>query len=137
MRPSSAILASVLAAFAFTSAPQIAAADPPGGCPPGLAKKGRCEQFPGYDRDDDYRDRRRVEDELDRAYEEGYREGRRDAVFDIGDRLDRDRYRILDRSLYRDRYGRPLDDRYHYAEADGRRLLIEAATGMIVNMLTR
>ena len=135
MKASTAILAGALAGFAFTSAPDPAAADPKH-CPPGHAMKGECKMGRGFDRDD-YRDRRGVEEELDRAYREGYREGRRDAAFDIGEQLARDRYRVLDRDLYYDRYGQRLDDRYYYAEADGRRLLIEAATGMIVDLLTR
>ena len=138
MKPTKAILAGAVAAFAFAfaSAPEIAAADPPRGCPPGLEKQGRCEQYPGYrgfDRDRDVR----IDRELDRAYEQGYREGRRDAELRVGQRLPRDAYRVLDRDLYYDQYGRPLDDRYLYAESMGERLLIDTITGAIVNMLSR
>ena len=107
MKSSSFVLAGVAAGLAITSMPQAVSADPPH-CPPGLYKQGKCEQFPHFD-----------------------------GGFRIGDRLSRDRYRILDRDLYYDRYGRRLDDRYYYAEANGERLLIEAATGAIIDLLLR
>lgn len=155
MRQRIGLVASVIAGLAFVSAPEFAAADP-SHCPPGQAMKGKCRLGEGsakfqkdrdyrrydrrdYDRrdyDDDYRTRLEIEDALDDAYEEGFRDGRR-AEYEIGQRLDRDLYRVLDRDLYYDRYGRRLDDRYYYAEADGERLLVEAATGMIIDILTR
>lgn len=134
MKSTSIIMAGLVAGFAFTSAPEVAKAEPPG-CPPGLAKQGRCgEHFSRHDRAGS-RDGLRRQNNLGDAYEEGYR----DALDDlrIGTRLPRDRYRVLDRDLYYDRYGRRLDDRYYYAEADGERLLIEAATGAIVDLLLR
>ena len=131
MKSRSFVIAGLAAGLAMVSMPETVSADPPN-CPPGLAKKDRCGQFPHYDRSFD-RDRD-FEDALDDAYEEGFRDGR---DFRIGDRLSRDRYRILDRDTYYDRYGRRLDDRYYYAEADGERLLIEAATGAIVDLLLR
>lgn len=113
----------------------LSAAAEPKHCPPGHAKKGWCEPGVRYDRDrrrdDDFRSRLEIEDALDEAYEEGFRDGQ--AL--IGRRLDRSRYRVLDRDLYHDRYGRRLDDDIYYAEADGRRLLIEAATGLILDVL--
>ena len=139
MKARSMILSGIVASFALTSIPQPAEAQP--GCPPGLKMQGRCaEHFSKKSRDGyrgDYRDSLRFQDELDDAYDEGYRDALEDAGLRVGDRLSRDRYRILDRDLYRDRYGRRLDDRYYYAEANGERLLIEAATGAIVDLLLR
>lgn len=124
MKNMSIIMAGLAAGLAFASTPQTAAAQP-AHCPPGHAMKGWCDTGDGSAR---FRDR-------NDAYEEGYR----DALDDlrVGTRLPRDRYRILSRDSYYDRYGRRLDDRYYYAEADGERLLIEAATGAIVDMLLR
>lgn len=140
MKISSLVLAGLAAGLATVSMPETASADPPF-CPPGHAMQGRClpgqgSQFfgRGFDRDFDRRSGLRLEREVDRVFEEGFRAGQ---DLSIGDRLSRDRFRVLDRDLYHDRYGRPLDDRYYYAEADGRRLLIEAATGAIVDMLLR
>lgn len=141
MNAGKALIASALAAFSLAAIPNLAAAD--GACPPGLHKKGWCDKFPHngsshqtrrHDADGDRSFER--EDKLDDAYEEGYRDGRTDALR-VGARLNRDRYRILDRDLYYDRYGRPLNDSYYYAEADGRQLLIESATGVILDILSR
>lgn len=147
MKTRTGLLASVVAGLAFVSAPNLASAEPKH-CPPGHAMKGDCRLGSGSakfdnrgkdrdrDRDFDRRSRLNIEDNLDDAYEEGFRDGRR-ASFEIGQRIDRDRYRVLDRDGYYDRYGRQLDDRYYYAEADGERLLIEAATGAILDILSR
>lgn len=140
-RSSAAILAATVA-FGLTGLDTTADAGPKH-CPPGHAKKGWCEPGVRYDRDrrrdrdfDEFRTRRDVQDALDDAYDAGYREGRRDG-FRVGQHLDRPRYRVLDRDLYLDRYGRRLDDGYYYAEADGRQLLIDAATGVILDILSR
>lgn len=146
------VVACALGALVFVGMPDLASAGQQG-CPPGLAKKGWCEKYPHYsgshwtrrdDADGNYRyrrddDRERAllrQDRLDDIYEEGYRDGRRDALR-IGERLNSDRYRVLDRSLYYDRYGRRLDDGYYYAEADGQRLLVDIATGAIIDLLSR
>lgn len=145
MKARTGIFASAAAAALLVAAPQSAPAEPKH-CPPGHAMKGECRLGSGSakfdrrdrerDRDYDYRTRLDYEDALDDAYEEGFRDGR-EASFRVGDRLSRDRYRILDRDIYYDRYGRRLDDRYYYAEADGQRLLIEATTGAILDLLAR
>lgn len=144
MKSRSMVLASVIAGVAFVSMPDPAVAQPKG-CPPGLKMQGRCGEV--FDRNVNRggdrahrrdRDRERLDLRgLDRAYEEGYRDALEDSGFRVGDVLARDRYRVLDRGHYYDRYGRRLDDGYYYAEADGERLLIEAATGAIIDLLTR
>ena len=124
MKTMNIVMAGLVAGFGFgfASAPGPADAGPKD-CPPGLDKQGRCVEH--------------LSRQLNKGG--GYQEGYRDALEDlrVGTRLSRDRYRVLDRDLYYDRYGRRLDDRYYYAEADGERFLIEAATGAIVDMLLR
>jgi Ni/Co efflux regulator RcnB len=95
-------------------------------CPPGQAKKGNCERW--------YDDRYYRSD--DRAYEEGYRDGRRDARWEIGRRLpDNIRYVVI-RDY--DRYHlRPPPRGHYYAEVDGRILLIQAATQLVLEALIR
>ncbi len=146
MKSRSMVLASVIAGVAFVSMPDPAVAQPKG-CPPGLQKQGRCGEH--YSRQMNKGDRVHRRDDgrvyrenlnfrgLDKAYEDGYRDALEDAGYRVGDVLARDRYNVLDRGLYHDRYGRRLDDGYHYAEADGERFLIEAATGAIIDLLTR
>ncbi|HUF56129.1 MAG TPA: hypothetical protein VMM55_06160 [Thermohalobaculum sp.] len=138
MKSRKMLVASLIAGISFILMPEAASAEPKH-CPPGHAMKGECRLGSGSakfrgDRDD-HRGSLRLQDGLDDAYDEGYR----DALDDlrVGQRLPRDRYRILDRSLYQDRYGRSLDDGYYYAEANGEQLLIEAATGAIVDLLLR
>lgn len=116
-----------------------ASADPKH-CPPGHAKKGWCTPGGHYrgDRRSERRwerrerreDRRRQRD----AYEQGYEDGLRDG-WRRGEYIPRDRYRILDDW---DDYGwrRPGPDEY-YVIVDGRYYLIEAATGLILDLLTR
>ena len=123
MKGTTFIMAGMVAGFAFAAMPQAAEAQPDH-CPPGHAMKGWCSTGSGSAR---FRERD--------AYEEGYRDALEDLR--VGNVLSRDRYRVLDRDLYYDRYGRRLDDRYYYAEADGERFLIEAATGAIIDLLTR
>lgn len=108
-------------------------ADPPH-CPPGHAKKGWCTPgqpgVTGHVR----RDHDRWDADDTRAYDRGYRDGLRDALT-VGDRLPRDRYRIV--SDY-DRFGwpDPTDGRI-YVEADDSYYLINLATGLILDVLTR
>lgn len=100
----------------------------PGFCPPGQAKKGNCGWY-----DDKYWRDYRAED---RAYEQGYREGRRDAHWEIGRPLPRDTRYVVIRDY--DRYHLRAPPRGHYyAEVDGRVLLIAAATSIIVDALVR
>lgn len=91
-------------------------------CPPGQAKKGNCSLW--YD------------DGYWRDYEEGYRDGQRDASWEIGHRLPRDvRYDVI-RDY--DRYHlRPPPRGHYYVEVDGRILLIQAATQLILEALIR
>lgn len=107
-------------------------ADPPHGCPPGLARQGRCdEHFERHrDRDDDWRDDRRDEAE---AYREGYEDGQRDA-WRAGDRLYGD-YNVI-RSYEYDRYGlQPPPDGYYYAKVDEDVMLVSAATQIIRELI--
>jgi Ni/Co efflux regulator RcnB len=99
-------------------------ADPPH-CPPGQAKKGNCVSW--------YDDRYWRED---RAYDQGYRDGRRDARWEIGRPLPRgvDYIVIRDYSRY---HLRPPPPGHYYAEVDGRVLLIAAATSIVLDALTR
>jgi Ni/Co efflux regulator RcnB len=95
-------------------------------CPPGQAKKGNCQLW--YD-DRYYRS-------TDRAYEEGYRDGRRDARWEIGHRLPNDVRYVVIRDY--DRYHlRPPPRGHYYAEVDGRILLIQAATQLVLEALIR
>jgi Ni/Co efflux regulator RcnB len=95
-------------------------------CPPGQAKKGNCERW--------YDDRYYSSD--DRAYEEGYRDGRRDARWEIGRRLPDDVRYVVIRDY--DRYHlRPPPRGHYYAEVDGRILLIQAATQLVLEALIR
>ena len=117
----------VAAAFVFTAAPAMA---DPKHCPPGHAKKGWCS--PGYDRSD-YRDRDRWDDRRDeqRAYRDGYEEGRRDAL----------RYNGRDYYDYRmindyERYGLSAPRAgYGYAEIDGDIVMVQLATQLITQFL--
>lgn len=93
-------------------------------CPPGYAKKGWCGDR--HDRGD-RRDERR-------AYEQGYRDGQRDA-WHVGDRIDRSRYDYIDD--YNRRGWRDPGDGYRYVVVDGEYFLIATATGLIVEALTR
>jgi len=99
-------------------------ADPPR-CPPGQAKKGNCGGW--------YDDRYWRED---RAYDQGYRDGRRAADWEIGRPLPRDTHYVVIRDYDRYHLRRPPAGHY-YAEVDGRILLIAAATSIIVDALIR
>lgn len=140
----SAIIASVVAGLAFVSAPDFAFAEPKH-CPPGHAMKGWCKQGQGAfhfrDRDRDYdrdsRSRLGFQDDLDDAYDEGFRDGLREGRYQVGQRLPGGLYDILPPERYYQDYGRRLDDRYYYADIDGERYLIEAVTGEIVRALLR
>lgn len=124
-----------IAAAAFVAAaiiPAAAAADPRH-CPPGHAKQGRCF--------DDFRERDRIffdgryYDDLEDAYEAGYRDGSRDAYWRAGQRLPGDVDVIVIRDY--DRYGlQPPRPGYYYGQVNGELLLIEAATRMIAQALT-
>lgn len=121
MKPLKILVLSVLASGYCTSA---AIAQPH--CPPGQAKKGNCERW--YD-DKYYRSD-------DRAYEEGYRDGRRDERWEIGRRLPDDVRYVVVRDY--DRYHLSAPPRGHYyAEVDGRILLIQAATQLVLEALIR
>lgn len=87
-------------------------------CPPGHAMKGWCKQS--------------VRALSHASYEQGYRDGLRDA-WRIGERLPRDRYIILPDY---DRYGwpRPRDGQV-YVRMDERVYLIALATGLILDVL--
>jgi Ni/Co efflux regulator RcnB len=102
-----------------TGAP--AAADPPH-CPPGHARQGVCE--PGEP------SRHREA----QAYEQGYRDGQRDA-WQVGDRFGRTDYVVIREP---DRYGlrRPPQGHY-YVRVDEEVLLIEAATQLVADLVDR
>ena len=118
----------VAAAFIASVGAGAAFADPPH-CPPGQAKKGNCVLW--YD-DGYWRDYRSE----DRAYEQGYRDGRRDARWEIGHALPRDIDYIVIRDY--DRYHlRPPPRGHYYVEVDGRILIIQAATQIVLDALTR
>ena len=118
----------VAAAFAASIGAGAAFADPPH-CPPGQAKKGNCVLW--YD-DGYWRDHRAE----DRAYEQGYRDGRREARWAIGRALPRDIDYIVVRDY--DRYHlRPPPRGHYYVEVDGRILIIQAATQIVLDALTR
>lgn len=107
-------------------------ADPPH-CPPGQAKKGNCVLWydDGYWRD--YRDEQRAYDE---GFRDGRREGRQEARWEIGRALPRDVDYVVIRDY--DRYHlRPPPRGHYYAEVDGRVLLIQAATQMVLDALAR
>lgn len=126
--------ATVLGASLMAAGP---AFSDPKGCPPGLAKKGWCSdrhdardwrRDRDWDRDFSRRDR------LDDAYEQGYRDAVRDS-WRIGDRMPRDRYRVVPDFT---QFGWPdprAGSRYVYA--DDRYYLIEQATGLVLDILTR
>ena len=125
--------AAAATAFMFTAAP--ANADPKH-CPPGHAKKGWCsphhdryDKRDRHDRYDRYEDRR---DEA-RAYRDGYREGRRDAIRYNG-RTYTD-YRVIDDY---GRYGlnRPPNG-YYYAEVDGDIMMVQLATQLVTQLFSR
>ena len=113
------------AAFIATAAPAFA---DPQHCPPGHAKKGWCT--PGVDR---AHDRDRYDDRRDeqRAYNEGYEAGQRDAI----------RYNGRSYSDYRvirdyDRYGLSAPrDGYYYAEVDGDVVMVQLATQLVTQLL--
>lgn len=130
--------ATVLGASLMAAGP---AFSDPKGCPPGLAKKGWCSDRHDArdwrrddDRDDDWSRRDRLEDARERAYEEGYRDAMEDA-WRVGDRLPRDRYRAVP-DYYEYGWPDPRDGR-SYVYADDRYYLIEQATGLVLDVLTR
>lgn len=117
------LTAAVLLAVCYGTG--VALADPPR-CPPGQAKKGNCVLW--YD-DNYWR-------HDDRGYEEGYRDGLRDAHWEIGHRLPRETHYVVVRDY--DRYHlRPPPRGHYYAEVDGRILLVEAATQLVLEALSR
>ena len=97
-----------------------ALADPPH-CPPGHARQGLC--------DANARDSRH---DAAHVYEQGYRDGRRDA-FRVGERFERDEYLVI-----RD-YARydltPPPHGYYYVVVDDDVLMIEAATRLIAELI--
>ncbi|TRO97193.1 hypothetical protein FKB34_00900 [Glycocaulis profundi] len=116
----------VLLAAPMPVATAAAAAQPPH-CPPGHAMKGWCS--PGQ-----ARDARHSRDDR-RSYERGYRDGQRDA-WRAGQRLPRDvNYRVI-RDYERHGYGPPPRGHAYY-EVDGEVLLIQTATQLIVEALSR
>ena len=118
----------VAAAFVASVGAGAAFADPPH-CPPGQAKKGNCVLW--YD-DGYWRDYRSD----DRAYEQGYRDGRRDARWEIGRALPRGVDYVVIRDY--DRYHlRPPPRGHYYVEVDGRILIIQAATQIVLDALIR
>ena len=93
-----------------------AAAEPPH-CPPGHAKKGWCD----HDRD-------RAARSEQRAYEEGYHDGQRDAIR-YGDRSYNEYQVIRDY----DRYGlRAPRDGYYYAELDSGEIVMVAIASQLI-----
>ena len=118
----------VAAAFVASIGAGAAFADPPH-CPPGQAKKGNCVLW--YD-DGYWRDYRSD----DRVYEQGYRDGRRDARWEIGRALPRGVDYVVIRDY--DRYRlRPPPRGHYYVEVDGRILIIQAATQIVLDALIR
>ncbi len=114
------------AAFAVAAGAP-AFADPPH-CPPGHAKKGWCG--PGW-KADGYDQWRQRSDEQ-RAYNEGYEDGRRDAIRYDGRYYDD--YRVI-----RDygRYGlNPPPSGHYYAEVDGDIMMVQLATQLVTELLT-
>ncbi|MAC39201.1 MAG: excinuclease ABC subunit A [Maricaulis sp.] len=97
-------------------------ADPPH-CPPGLERQGRCG--PG----DHHRHDRRDEA---RAYEQGYRDGQRDA-WRIGDRFEREEYVVV-REYSRYQLSPPPHGHY-YVRVDDEVLLIDAATRIVADLV--
>lgn len=98
-----------------------------GGCPPGLAKQGRCGEK-GYD---DHRRDGRHDDRYDRR--DDYRHETRHE-WRRGERID-DRTHVVVIEHWRDR-GLPQPPRGHrYVQVDGEILLIAAATNLIVDVL--
>lgn len=98
-------------------------------CPPGQAKKGNCDLW--YD-DGYWREAR----EQDRAYAEGYRDGRSDARWEIGRALPRETRYVVIRD-YERYHLRPPPRGHYYAEVDGRVLMIQAATQLVLEALVR
>lgn len=150
MRRTGMLAAAVLGASLIAAGPALA---DPKHCPPGHAKKGWCDGrgVPGWvrDRDDDrWEDRReRWEDRWDdrrdrwedrraeeRAYEQGYRDAMRHA-YRVGQRLPSDRYRVVP-DYYE--YGWPAPGQGRgYVVADQQHYLINLATGLILDVLSR
>ena len=127
--------AAVIGAVMALSTPALA--DPPH-CPPGHAKKGWCDRGSKYrgdhrsDRRWERRDRRERREDRRDAYEQGYEDGLRDG-WHRGDRIPRTRYRVIDD--WDDRgWRRPGADEY-YVVVDGRYYLIQAATGLVLDLL--
>jgi Ni/Co efflux regulator RcnB len=122
----------VAAAFVASIGAGTAFADPPD-CPPGQAKKGNCVLWydDGYWRD--YRDEQRAYDE---GFRDGRREGRAEVRWEIGRALPRDVDYVVVRDY--DRYHlRPPPRGHYYAEVDGRILLIQATTQLVLDALSR
>ena len=141
MRTVGMIAAAVMGATLLAAGP---AFSDPKGCPPGLEKKGWCDDRGWSSRDRDWDDRRewrrdrrdrrdRWEDAQERAYEEGFRDGVRRA-YNVGDRLPRD-FRVVPDF---DRFGWPVPgDGRGYVQYDERTYLVNLATGLILDILSR
>jgi len=100
-----------------------ALAEPPH-CPPGHERQGRCVSGEGHD----------ARDTAARAYEEGYRDGQRDA-WHVGDRFDREEYVVI--RDYGQRGLNPPPHGHYYVQVDNEVLMIEAATRLVAGLVDR
>jgi len=100
-----------------------ALADPPH-CPPGHERQGRCVSG----------DRHDARDTAARAYEQGYRDGQRDA-WRVGDRFDREEYVVI--RDYGPRGLTPPPHGHYYVQVDEQVLMVEAATRLVTELVNR
>lgn len=105
----------------FVAAP--AWAEPPH-CPPGQERQGRCVSGERHD----------ARDTAARAYEQGYRDGQRDA-WHVGDRFDREDYVVI--RDYSQRGLTPPPHGHYYVQVDEQLLMIEAATRLVTELVNR
>ena len=146
MRLAATVAAALMGATLLAAGPALADAK---GCPPGHAKKGWCSSG-GWDKpwergrrhsdrgwdDDDDDDRRWRSDRRarERAYEQGYQDAMRDA-WRVGQRLPRNRYRVVPDF---DQFGWPQPGEGRgYVRYDDQYYLVNLATGIILDILTR
>lgn len=98
-----------------------ALADPPH-CPPGHERQGRCVSG----------DRHHAYDTAQRAYDQGYRDGRRDG-WHVGDRFEHHDYVVI--REYRRYDLAPPPHGHYYVRVDDEVLLIDAATRLVADLV--
>lgn len=122
--PRKTVLRTALAAAGLAMMAGVPALAEPPHCPPGHERQGRCVSGERHD----------TRDAAARAYEQGYRDGQRDA-WHVGDRFDREEYLVI--RDYGPRGLTPPPHGHYYVQVDDKVLMIEAATRLVAGLVDR